>query len=149
MIMFSKLAGKLFRGAKKVENRDLMEAIVGGGLLVAAADGEIEKDELNKLEKLIAGNENLKHFGADIGKTIRRFSDLLEGDFLVGRSKILREIRDIAGNDDHVEDVVLNVLAIAKADGEVEPEERKVIEEIARELGYRLSEEHFEIRKGA
>lgn len=27
--MFGKLAGKLFRGAKKVENRDLMEAIVG------------------------------------------------------------------------------------------------------------------------
>lgn len=147
--MFGKLAGKLFRGAKKVENRDLMEAIVGGGLLVAAADGDIEKEELSKLEKLIAGNENLKHFGAEIGKTIRRFSDLLEGDFLVGRSKILREIRDISGNDDHVEDVVLNVLAIAKADGEVEPEERKVIEEIARELGYRLSGEHFEIRKGA
>ncbi|MBO6277684.1 MAG: tellurite resistance TerB family protein [Pseudomonas sp.] len=147
--MLGKLAGRLFRGAKKVENRDLMEAIVGGGLLVAAADGDIEKEELQKLEKLIAGNENLKHFGAEIGKTIRRFSDLLEGDFLVGRSKIMREIRDIAGNDDHVEDVVLNVLAIAKADGEVEPEERKVIEEIARELGYRLGEEHFEIRKGA
>lgn len=147
--MFGKFAGKLFRGAKKVENRDLMEAIVGGGLLVSAADGDIEKDELNKLEKLIAGNENLKHFGAEIGKTIRRFTDLLEGDFLVGRSKIMREIREISGNDDNVEDVVLNVLAIAKADGEVEPEERKVIEEIARELGYRLSEEHFEIRKGA
>ena len=147
--MLGKLAGRLFRGAKKVENRDLMEAIVGGGLLVAAADGDIEKEELQKLEKLVAGNENLKHFGAEIGKTIRRFSDLLEGDFLVGRSKIMREIRDIAGNDDHVEDVVLNVLAIAKADGEVEPEERKVIEEIARELGYRLGEEHFEIRKGA
>ena len=147
--MLGKLAGRLFRGAKKVENRDLMEAIVGGGLLVAAADGDIEKEELQKLEKLIAGNENLKHFGAEIGKTIRRFSDLLEGDFLVGRSKIMREIRDIAGNDDHVEDVVLNVLVIAKADGEVEPEERKVIEEIARELGYRLGEEHFEIRKGA
>lgn len=145
--MFGKFAGKLFRGAKKVENRDLMEAIVGGGLLVAAADGEIEKDELNKLEKLIAGNENLKHFGGEIGKTIGRFTNLLEGDWLVGRSKILREIRDIAGNDDHVEDVVLNILAIAKADGEIEPEERKVIEEIARELGYRLSEEHFEVRK--
>ena len=147
--MFGKLAGRLFRGAKKVENRDLMEAIVGGGLLVSAADGDIEKEELSKLEKLIAGNENLKHFGAEIGKTIRRFTDLLEGDFLVGRSKIMREIRDIQGNDEHVEDVVLNVLAIAKADGEIEPEERKVIEEIARELGYRLSEEHFEIRKGA
>lgn len=147
--MFGKFANKLFSGAKKIENRDLMEAIVGGGLLVAAADGDIEKDELNKLEKLISGNENLKHFKSDIGKTIRRFTDLLEGDFLVGRSKILREIRDIQGNDEHVEDVVLNILAIAKSDGEVEPAERKVIEEIARELGYRLSEEHFEIRKGA
>jgi len=147
--MFGKLAGKLFRGAKKVENRDLMEAIVGGGLLVSAADGDIEKEELTKLEKLVSGNENLKHFGAEIGKTMRRFTDLLEGDFLVGRSKIMREIRDIAGNDEHVEDVVLNVLAIAKADGDIEPAERKVIEEIARELGYRLSEEHFEIRKGA
>jgi tellurite resistance protein TerB len=149
MFGIGRALGGVFRSAKKVENRDLMEAIVGGGLLVAAADGEIEKDELSKLEKLIAGNENLKHFGAEIGKTIRRFTDLLEGDFLVGRSKIMRELRDIANNDEHVEDVVLNILAIAKADGEVEPEERKVIEEVARELGYRLSEEHFEIRKGA
>lgn len=147
--MFGKLAGKFFRGAKKVENRDLMEAIVGGGLLVAAADGTIEKEEMQKLEKLIAGNDNLKHFGGEIGKTIGRFTNLLEGDFLVGRAKIMREIRDISGNDDNVEDVVLNVLAIAKSDGEIEPEERKVIEEIARELGYRLSEEHFEVRKGA
>lgn len=149
MLGIGKALGGLFKTAKKVENRDLMEAIVGAGLLIAAADGEIEKDELNKLEKLISGNDNLKHFGAEIAKTIRRFTDLLEGDWLVGRSKIMREIRDISGNDEHVEDVVLNILAIAKADGEVEPEERKVIEEIARELGYRLQEEHFEIRKGA
>lgn len=147
--MFGKFARSLFRGAKKVENRDLMEAIVGGGLLVAAADGDISKEELAKLEKLISGNENLKHFGAEIGKTIRRFADLLEGDFLVGRSKIMREIRDIQGNDEHVEDVVLNVLAISKSDGEIDAQERKVIEDIARELGYRLSEEHFEIRQGA
>lgn len=145
--MFGKFAGKLFRSAKKIENRDLMEAIVGGGLLVAAADGTIDKDELAKLEKLISGNEDLKHFGPEVGKTIRRFTELLEGDFLVGRSKIMREIRDIQGNDEHVEDVVLNILAIAKSDGSIEPEERKVIDEVARELGYRLSEEHFEIRK--
>lgn len=39
---------KLFgakRAVKKLENRDLMQAIVGGCLLVAAADGEISKNE--------------------------------------------------------------------------------------------------------
>lgn len=147
MFGIGKALGGMFKSAKKVENRDLMEAIVGGGLLVAAADGSIDKDEVQKLEKLIAGNENLKHFGGEIGKTIARFTNLLEGDFLVGRAKIIREIRDISGNDDHVEDVVLNILAIAKANGAVKPEERKVVEEVSRELGYRLSEEHFEIRK--
>lgn len=42
--MFGKLFGKKVASAKvelkKVENRDLMEAIIGGCLLVSAADGE-------------------------------------------------------------------------------------------------------------
>ena len=67
----------------------------------------------------------------------------------MGRKDIMREIREISGNDNDVEDVMLNMLAIAKADGEIEPGERKVIEEIARELGYRMSDDMFEIHKGA
>lgn len=39
---------------KRIENRDLMEAIVGGCLLVAAADGDISDDELANLDKLIS-----------------------------------------------------------------------------------------------
>ena len=38
------ISKKLFgakRAVKKLENRDLMQAIVGGCLLVAAADGEV------------------------------------------------------------------------------------------------------------
>lgn len=147
--MFKKAFGSLFKSAKKVENRNLMEAIVGGGLLIAAADGDIEKEEIQKLERLISGNENLKHFGGEIQKVIGRFTATLEVDFPMGRKDIMREIREISGNDNDVEDVMLNMLAIAKADGEIEAGERKVIEEIARELGYRLSDDMFEIRKGA
>ncbi|SFQ46468.1 hypothetical protein SAMN05216229_12342 [Geopseudomonas sagittaria] len=39
---------KLFgakKAVKKLENRDLMQAIVGGCLLVASADGEISKND--------------------------------------------------------------------------------------------------------
>ncbi|MDA7135188.1 hypothetical protein PJ021_17315 [Escherichia coli] len=53
--MFGKLFGKKVASAKvelkKVENRDLMEAIIGGCLLVSAADGEIEKEETAKLDR--------------------------------------------------------------------------------------------------
>lgn len=147
--MFGKVLGGLFKSARKIENKDLMEAIVGSNLLVAAADGEIEKEETQKIERLVRSNDNLKHFGGEIGKTVQKFTDKLEADFQLGRSAIMREIKDIAHNDEHVEDVMLNMLAIAKADGEIEPGERKVIEEIARELGFRLEEDHFAIRAGA
>lgn len=149
MFGMGKALGGLFRSAKKVENRDLMEAILGGNLLVAAADGEIEKEESQKIERLARSSDNLKHFGSEIPKAIQKMADWLEADFGLGRSRIMKEIRDVANNDEQVEEVMLNMIAVAKADGEVEPGERRVIEEIARELGYRLTEEHFEIRKGA
>ena len=54
--MFGKLFGKKVASAKvelkKVENRDLMEAIIGGCLLVSAADGEIEPAEHKVLEEV-------------------------------------------------------------------------------------------------
>jgi tellurite resistance protein TerB len=51
--MFKKKTAAVKVELKKVENRDLMEAIVGGCLLVAAADGEIEKEETAKLDQLL------------------------------------------------------------------------------------------------
>jgi hypothetical protein len=61
MFGFKKLLGKHTGNAqaemKKVVNRDLMQAIVGGGLLIAAADGEISPEMCavvaNDLEPLL------------------------------------------------------------------------------------------------
>lgn len=147
--MFKNALAGMFRSAKKVENRDLMEAIIGGNLLIAAADGEIEKEETSKVERLVRSNDNLKHFGSEIPKAIQKFTDWLESDFDLGRARIIKEIQQVAHNDNHVQEVMLNMLAIAKADGEIEPGEQRVIEEIARELGFRLTPEMLEIRKGA
>lgn len=97
--MFNKLFGKKVAAAKvelkKVKNRDLMEAIVGGCLLVSAADGEIEKEETSKLDQLIRSNPRLAHFGNEITSTINRYTEQLEAGFRVGRMNILREIDDI------------------------------------------------------
>ena len=47
---------------------------------------------------------------------------------------MLDEIADIADNDDHAQEVLLTMLAIAKADGEIEPEEHTVMLEVCRTL---------------
>ncbi|HFO8359998.1 TPA: TerB family tellurite resistance protein, partial [Escherichia coli] len=50
----------------------------------------------------------------------------------------LREIEDVKHDTHEAEDVLDVAVAIAEADGEIEPEERKVLEEIAGVLGLRL-----------
>jgi tellurite resistance protein TerB len=127
--------GNLFNKAKKVQNKNVMEAIVAGALLTAAADGTIERSETDKLTKLLQANDLLEAFrGREITKTITRFENILDADFGIGKKKMLDEISDIADNDDHAQEVLLTMLAIAKADGEIEPEEHTVIMEVCRTL---------------
>ncbi|EIV9525844.1 MULTISPECIES: tellurite resistance TerB family protein [Klebsiella] len=138
--LFGKKAAAVKGELKKVENRDLMEAIVGGCLLVSAADGEIEKEETSKLDQLIRSNPRLSHFGNEITSTITRYTEQLEAGFRVGRMNILREIDDIKNDPKEAEEVFVNMLTIAEADGEIEPEEQKVLEEVGRRLGLRTED---------
>ena len=127
--------GNLFNKAKKVQNKNVMEAIVAGALLTAAADGTIERGETDKLTKLLQANDLLEAFrGREITKTITKYENILDADFGIGKKKMMDEIADIADNDDHAQEVLLTMLAIAKAHGEIEDEERTVILEVCRTL---------------
>ena len=142
--MFGKLFGKKVNQAKaevkKFENRDLLEAIVGGCLLVAAADGEIEDSEVKKIDSLLRTNKNLEHFGSEITELVNRFSERLQSGYRVARSEILREIEDIKSDPQQKEDVLLNMLTIAEADGEIEAAEQKELDVVAQRLGLRISD---------
>lgn len=142
--MFGKLFGKKVGNAqaelKKVVNRDLMQAIIGGGLLVAAADGQIEDSEVSKLDELIRSNPALGHFGSEITETINRFSAQLKANFQVGRLAIKRELADVKNVQSDAEEAFVNMIAIAQADGEIEPAELKVLQEIGLHFGLRPSD---------
>lgn len=126
--------------AKKIENRDLMQAIVGGCLLVAAADGEISKNESAQIELQIRANKNLEHFGPEITKTVALFTEQLQAGFRLGKMNIVREIRDIKNNPADAEEVFVNMITVAEGDGEISGPEMKVLAEIGRELGLRVSD---------
>ncbi|PTU03211.1 tellurite resistance protein [Pseudomonas sp. HMWF031] len=144
MFGLKKLLGKHTGNAqaemKKVVNRDLMQAIVGGGLLVAAADGEIEPSEVSKLDELIRANPSLSHFGSEITETINRFTAQLNANFQVGRLAIKRELADVKNCQQDAEEAFVNMIAIAQADGEIEPAELVVLKEIGLHFGLRLSD---------
>lgn len=134
---------KLFgakRAVKKLENRDLMQAIVGGCLLVAAADGDISKNESAQIDIQIRANKNLEHFGPEITTTVNLYTEQLQASFRIGRMTILREIRDIKNNPADAEEVFVNMLAVAEGDGDISAQEMKVLAEVGNELGLRLKD---------
>ena len=135
-----KLRNKGKAAASRIENKDLMEAIVGGCLLIAAADGEIEPEEIENLNKQIAANPSLAHFGSDITAAMRRFDGMLDAGYRIGKVNILREIEDVKSNPKEAEDVLMAMLTVAESDGEIEPEELTVLKEVATRLGLRLSD---------
>lgn len=137
MGFFSKKLFGAKASVKKLENRDLMQAIVGGCLLVAAADGEISKNESAQVDLQIRANKNLEHFGAEITKQVNLFTEQLQAGFRLGRMNIMREIRDIKNNPADAEEVFVNMLTVAEGDGDISPEEMKVLIEVGTELGLR------------
>ncbi len=138
--IFKKKASTFKQEVKKLENRDLLEAIVSGCLLVAAADGTIGDDETKKIDSLLRTNKNLGHFGGEITELVNRFAERLQSGYRVARAEILREIEDIKADSQQKEDVLLNMLTIAEADGSIDEKERKELDTVAQRLGLRLQD---------
>lgn len=122
-----------------------MEAIVGAMILIAYADGECEKSELEEIERLIRANENLAHFGSEITQVMGRFVEYMEAGPRLGTIKIMREVADIKNNPRDAEEVFVLVITIAEADGEIEPAELKVLANLGRELGLRVQDFGIEV----
>ncbi|MNH06703.1 Tellurite resistance protein TerB [compost metagenome] len=125
----------------KLENRDLLQAVVYGCFYVAAADGEIEPAELDKIDRLLRNEPKLQGFGAELGNLIDKAkADFNEGGARIIRMNAERELADLAHTPTDAETVINFMLTIAEADGEIEPEEVAVLERAAAKLSLRLKD---------
>ena len=142
--MFGKLFGKKVTVAKenlkRLENRDLMEAMVGGCLLIAFTDGDCEEAELLKMDEVLRTSKSLEGYGSELTDTINRFVARLKAGYIIGRAEILREINDVKGSQTEKEDVLLAMLTVAMSDGQIEPEEQKELTQVAQRLGLRIED---------
>ncbi|QVW56150.1 hypothetical protein pEaSNUABM6_00006 [Erwinia phage pEa_SNUABM_6] len=135
--MFKKRANRAVTDIKKFEKRDLAQAVVNAAYLVAYADGELEASEKAKIEQVLRANPVLANFQGELNQIAATIIAQLEADIGIGRRAALREISDVKGDQRECEDVLDVAIAIAKADGEIEPEEEAVLKQIAEALGLR------------
>lgn len=128
--------GLLTAEASKFKNRAFMEAVVNGCALVAAADGEIDASEKQKMAGFIERAEELKHFEMrQVIEVFQKAAGDFEFDHGIGKASALKVIGKIKGIDDQSRLLVRVVCAIGAADGDFDAEEKAMVAEIARELG--------------
>ncbi|GGQ18387.1 hypothetical protein GCM10010279_27610 [Streptomyces mutabilis] len=109
--------------------------------LVAAADGQVEPAERQRVEELIVSNEVLQNFPADqLRQRFNQHVDKLVANFELGRSETLQVIAKAAKKPAEARAVIQTGMVIAGADGVFEPSEQYAIREACTALGVPPSE---------
>lgn len=143
--MFGKLKEMLGSGITRLSGKtDLLEGIAAAGILVAAADGEMESEEVAVLIETLQGHDAIsKAFTPTqieqvVQKMINRASPNAAGKIgMVGKLALEKEVKEVkskSSNED-IELMMAILVDVSASDGEVEPQERVVINKIGNMLG--------------
>lgn len=132
---FGKLKSRFSGSVAKLSGRkDFLEAVCAAAALVAAADGEIEEEEIKETIQSILNNPQLS--GAFDTRTIEETADQMfkRARGVSGKMGLYKEIDDIAGETEMSEAVYAIALDISMSDGEMEPQEKAVLSKISARL---------------
>ena len=119
----------------KYMGKDLTEALVAGSALVAMADGILDPSEREKLIDYFRTSQEMR--GININEVDSRFNyfvQRIQSDRMMGKAEALRAVGKLASKPDAARLVVRLCCAIGFADGEFAPVEKKIVEEISREV---------------
>lgn len=132
--MFGMFKKNAAQAVQKFSGRtDYLEAVCAAAALIAAADGEIEDGEVKATIKAVSANKSLREGFEQtvIEQTIEKMLARAGGG-RVGRAGLWTEIEEVLKSADMAEAVVLTALDVAEGDGEIEPEEMKVLDRLAK-----------------
>lgn len=138
---FNKKGREARQAMAKIENRDLLQGAVYGCFYVAAADGDLEQAEMDKIDRLLRNAPQLQGFGTELAQLIDRAkADFLEGGARVIRLNAENELADLAHDPKGAVMVLTFLLTVAEADGEIEEAELKALERAAAKMNLRLQD---------
>src|SRR4051812_43687310 len=89
----SRTKDNLSDGVKRFKNKELLDAIVAGCALVAAADGTIESSEKQKMVGYLGRSQDLSVFNmSEVIDRFNHFAGNMEFDAMIGKQESLRVI---------------------------------------------------------
>ncbi|CAL9668403.1 hypothetical protein SUDANB105_07365 [Streptomyces sp. enrichment culture] len=104
--------------------------------LVAAADGQVEPAERQRVEELIVTNEVLQNFPADqLRQRFNQHVDRLLTNFEAGRTEALQVIAKAAKKPTEARAVIQTGIVVAGADGHFDMNEQHAVREACHALG--------------
>ena len=118
---------------------DLLRALSGAFVLVAAADGELSRAEADRFLEVVRGKSEVfarLDFGA-LEKTFGDLADAMFADPEDGKRLALQCVADVRDEPDQVELVASAAKIAADADGRLQSCEASVMGEIRQALGLR------------
>lgn len=136
--MFKMLKEKLAGAGSRLSGRtDLLEATCAACALVAAADGDIEDEELGATLEALTNHPTLSAAfqNSQIEQCANNMFKRAQGGSM-GRIGLMKEIEQAKGKStsDDLELILAVAIDVSRSDGEMEPAEMKVLEKIAATL---------------
>jgi tellurite resistance protein TerB len=123
----------------KNATKETMEAAMAVAAIVVYADGEAEKEELDKLRKTIQIHPALKAHSQVALAFFENLQQQFEVDYDLGLDLAVKELKEVSTPEE--KNAVMRIgVVIAKADGEVEDSERVALTKVARILGLDIKE---------
>lgn len=125
----------------RFKNRDMMDAVVAGCALVAAADGHIDAAEKQKMVGYLQNSPEMKVFKLDeVIASFNKQAGALEFDRDLGRIEALKTIGKIRKDAQAARVLVRVCCVIGASDGSFDLAEQKVVRDICTELGLNPAE---------
>lgn len=118
------------------KNTDFANATMAMCALVAAADGDIDSSERQKTASFIMNNETLKIFDpSELRDKFNFYCDKLTDDFDFGKIECIQAIAKTKKNEGAARAVIQIGIIIGGADGDFDPDEKKIVKEACNSTG--------------
>lgn len=131
----------LQKEVSKFRNKEFMEATLAACALIAYADGDVSSEEKQKMMGFVENSDELKNFDStQIIETFSGFVGKMQFDIELGRAECLKVIGKVREKQDQARMVIRVAIAIANSDGNFDNAEKKVVRDIANDLGLDASE---------
>ncbi len=138
MSLFKKLFAKATGAVSAFTNGDCAEALVGGSFICAALDGSTDESEVEKAIAMFETNERLTGF--DVNGLVGKWEKAVATSARMAKRDFFKLCESLASDAAQAEEVLIAIIEVADADGNIDDDEMAFLEVTASKLGLNLKE---------